>query len=126
MDAGRKDAGAGRRLKATVATVASSCLWFRRWMPRVWPPRSSAVTGRLHPDPHILLPIPACDKFWFLNARLRNVLLLTLTQATSSTAVTLVAAVGALAGYALASNKALATLPSTMSVIGTALSRSCW
>jgi MFS family permease len=36
--------------------------------------------------------------------------------------VTLVAAVGALAGYALASNKALATLPSTMSVIGTALS----
>jgi MFS family permease len=30
--------------------------------------------------------------------------------------------VGALAGYALASNKALATLPSTMSVIGTALS----
>ena len=57
-----------------------------------------------------------------MNARLRNVLLLTLTQATSSTAVTLVAAVGALAGYALASNKALATLPSTMSVIGTALS----
>jgi MFS family permease len=50
------------------------------------------------------------------------VLLLTLTQATSSTSVTLVAAVGALAGYALASNKALATLPSTMSVIGTALS----
>jgi MFS family permease len=50
------------------------------------------------------------------------VLLLTLTQATSSTAVTLVAAVGALAGYALASNKALATLPSTMSVLGTALS----
>ena len=49
-------------------------------------------------------------------------LLLTLTQATSSTSVTLVAAVGALAGYALASNKALATLPSTMSVIGTALS----
>ena len=54
--------------------------------------------------------------------RLRNVLLLTLAQATSSTSVTLVAAVGALAGYALASNKALATLPSTMSVIGTALS----
>jgi MFS family permease len=50
------------------------------------------------------------------------VLLLTLTQATSSTSVTLVAAVGALAGYALASNKALATLPSTMSVIGAALS----
>jgi MFS family permease len=50
------------------------------------------------------------------------VLLLTLTQATSSTSVTLVAAVGSLAGYALASNKALATLPSTMSVIGTALS----
>ncbi len=49
-------------------------------------------------------------------------LLLTLTQATSSTSVTLVAAVGALAGYALASNKALATLPSTMSVIGAALS----
>ena len=57
-----------------------------------------------------------------MNVRLRNVLLLTLTQATFSTAVTLVAAVGALAGYALASNKALATLPSTMSVIGTALS----
>jgi len=36
--------------------------------------------------------------------------------------VTLVAAVGSLAGYALASNKALATLPSTMAVIGTALS----
>src|SRR5262249_14249354 len=66
--------------------------------------------------------VPACDTFGLLNARLRNVLLLVLTQATSSTAVTLVAAVGALAGYALASNKALATLPSTMSVIGTALS----
>jgi MFS family permease len=50
------------------------------------------------------------------------VLLLTLTQATSSTSVTLIAAVGSLAGYALASNKALATLPSTMSVLGTALS----
>jgi MFS family permease len=36
--------------------------------------------------------------------------------------MTLIAAVGSLAGYALASNKALATLPSTMSVIGTALS----
>lgn len=36
--------------------------------------------------------------------------------------MTLVAAVGSLAGYALASNKALATLPSTMAVIGTALS----
>jgi len=57
-----------------------------------------------------------------LNLRLRNVLLLTLTQATSSTSVTLIAAVGSLAGYALATNKALATLPSTMSVIGTALS----
>jgi len=57
-----------------------------------------------------------------LNFRLRNVLLLTLTQATSSTSLTLVSAVGSLAGYALASNKALATLPSTMSVIGTALS----
>ncbi|MGH7344950.1 MAG: MFS transporter, partial [Candidatus Rokuibacteriota bacterium] len=57
-----------------------------------------------------------------MNVRLRNVLLLTLTQATSSTSVTLIAAVGALAGYALASNKALATLPSTMAVIGTALS----
>jgi MFS family permease len=57
-----------------------------------------------------------------LNVRLRNVLLLTLTQATSSTSLTLVSAVGSLAGYALASNKALATLPSTMSVIGTALS----
>lgn len=49
-------------------------------------------------------------------------LLLTLTQATSSTSVTLIAAVGSLAGYALAENKALATLPSTMAVIGTALS----
>jgi MFS family permease len=57
-----------------------------------------------------------------LNFRLRNVLLLTLTQATSSTSVTLISAVGSLAGYALATNKALATLPSTMSVIGTALS----
>ena len=57
-----------------------------------------------------------------MNLRLRNVLLLTLTQAISSTAVTLIAAVGSLAGYALATNKALATLPSTMSVIGTALS----
>jgi MFS family permease len=57
-----------------------------------------------------------------LNARLRNVLLLTLAQATSSTSITLIAAVGSLAGYALASNKALATLPSTMAVIGTALS----
>jgi MFS family permease len=57
-----------------------------------------------------------------LNVRLRNVLLLTLAQATSSTSVTLVSVVGSLAGYALASNKALATLPSTMSVIGTALS----
>ena len=57
-----------------------------------------------------------------MTLRLRNVLLLTLAQATSSTSVTLVSAVGSLAGYALASNKALATLPSTMSVIGTALS----
>src|SRR5262249_31619332 len=57
-----------------------------------------------------------------VNFRLRNVLLLTLTQATSSTAVTVVAAVGSLAGYALENNKAFATLPSTMSVIGTALS----
>jgi MFS family permease len=57
-----------------------------------------------------------------VNVRLRNVLLLSLTQATSSTSVTLIAAVGSLAGYALASNKALATLPSTMAVIGTALS----
>jgi MFS family permease len=57
-----------------------------------------------------------------LNARLRNVLLLTLAQATSSTSVTLIAAVGSLAGYALATNKALATVPSTMAVIGTALS----
>ncbi len=57
-----------------------------------------------------------------MNVRLRNVLLLTLTQATFSTSVTLIAAVGSLAGYALASNKALATLPSTMAVIGTALS----
>jgi MFS family permease len=50
------------------------------------------------------------------------VLLLTATQAASSTSVTLVAAVGSLAGYALATNKGLATLPSTMAVIGTALS----
>ena len=49
-------------------------------------------------------------------------LLLTLTQATSSTSVTLIATVGSLAGYALATDKALATLPSTMAVIGTALS----
>jgi MFS family permease len=57
-----------------------------------------------------------------LSVRLRNVLLLTLAQAASSTSVTLVSAVGSLAGHALAGNKALATLPSTMSVIGTALS----
>ena len=57
-----------------------------------------------------------------MNVRLRNVLLLTSAQATSSTSVTLIAAVGSLAGYALATNKALATLPSTMAVIGTALS----
>jgi MFS family permease len=57
-----------------------------------------------------------------VSLRLRNVLLLTLAQATSSTSVTLVSAVGSLAGYALADNKALATLPSTMSVMGTALS----
>src|SRR4029453_10491268 len=58
----------------------------------------------------------------FLNVRFRNGLLPPLGQATSSTSVTLVSVVGSLAGYALASNKALATLPSTMSVIGTALS----
>ena len=57
-----------------------------------------------------------------VSSRLRNVLVLTVTQATSSTSLTLVSAVGSLAGYALASNKALATLPSTMAVIGTALS----
>jgi MFS family permease len=57
-----------------------------------------------------------------LSFRFRNVLLLTLAQATSSTSVTVVAAVGSLAGYALATDKAFATLPSTMSVIGTALS----
>ena len=49
-------------------------------------------------------------------------MLLTLTQATSSTSVTLLAAVASLAGYALASHKGLATLPSTVAVIGTALS----
>ena len=57
-----------------------------------------------------------------MSFRLRNVLLLILAQAMSSTSVTVVSAVGSLAGYALASNKALATLPSTMSVMGTALS----
>ena len=57
-----------------------------------------------------------------MSFRFRNVLLLTLAQATSSTSVTLIAAVGSLAGYALAADKAFATLPSTMSVIGTALS----
>ena len=68
-------------------------------------------------------PLPVCGNVSSpLNVRLRNVLLLTLTQATSSTSVTLIAAVGSLAGYALATNKALATLPSTMSVSGTALS----
>jgi MFS family permease len=66
--------------------------------------------------------VPVCGKVAVLNLRLRNVLLLTLTQATSSTSVTLIATVGSLAGYALATNKALATLPSTMAVIGTALS----
>ena len=57
-----------------------------------------------------------------MNPRHRNVLLLALSQATSMSSATLMATVGSLAGHALAQNKALATLPSTMMVIGTALS----
>ena len=57
-----------------------------------------------------------------MNSRHRNVLLLALCQATSMSSATLMVTVGSLAGHALAQNKALATLPSTMMVIGTALS----
>ncbi len=57
-----------------------------------------------------------------MNPRSRNVLLLALCQATAMTSATLIATVGSLAGHALAANKALATLPSTALVVGTAIS----
>jgi predicted MFS family arabinose efflux permease len=54
-------------------------------------------------------------------AQRRNVLLLALCQAAFMSSVSLVATVGSLAGHALASDKALATLPATAVVVGTAL-----
>src|SRR5262249_15555559 len=56
-----------------------------------------------------------------LSFRLRNVLLLILAKALSSPWWPVAPGEGSLAGYALASNKARAPLPSTMSVMGTAL-----
>ena len=57
-----------------------------------------------------------------MDPRHRNVLLLTLCQATFISIGTVTATVGSLAGHALAQNKALATVPATTFVIGTALS----
>lgn len=51
----------------------------------------------------------------------RNVLILTLSQGLFTSATSLMAAVAGLAGLALASNKALATLPISMMWVGTAL-----
>jgi MFS family permease len=51
----------------------------------------------------------------------RNVLILTLCQAAFMSTTSLVATVGSLAGHALAADKALATLPATSAVVGTAL-----
>jgi predicted MFS family arabinose efflux permease len=51
----------------------------------------------------------------------RNVLLLALCQAAFMSSVSLVATVGSLAGHALAADKALATLPATAVVVGTAI-----
>jgi MFS family permease len=51
----------------------------------------------------------------------RNVLLLALCQAAFMSSASLVATVGSLAGHALATDKALATLPATAVVVGTAL-----
>jgi predicted MFS family arabinose efflux permease len=54
-------------------------------------------------------------------AQRRNVLLLALCQAAFMSSVSLVATVGSLVGHALAADKALATLPATGVVVGTAL-----
>jgi MFS family permease len=51
----------------------------------------------------------------------RNVLLLVLCQATFMSTTSLTATVASLAGYALATDKALATLPITAGVVGTAV-----
>jgi len=51
----------------------------------------------------------------------RNVLLLALCQAAFISTAALMATIGTLAGYALAADKALATLPATALTIGTAL-----
>jgi MFS family permease len=51
----------------------------------------------------------------------RNVLLLALCQATFISTAALMATIGTLAGYALAADKAFATLPATAITIGTAL-----
>jgi hypothetical protein len=51
----------------------------------------------------------------------RNVLLLVLCQATFMSTTSLTATVASLAGYALATDKALATLPITAGVAGTAV-----
>jgi MFS family permease len=51
----------------------------------------------------------------------RNVLLLTLCQAVFMSSTSLTATVGSLAGHALAADKALATLPATAVVVGTAI-----
>ena len=57
-----------------------------------------------------------------MDPRHLNVLLLILCQAAFISTGTLTATVGSLAGHALAQDKGLATVPSTMLVIGTALS----
>lgn len=51
----------------------------------------------------------------------RNVLLLALCQAAFMSTTSLMATIGSLAGHALAADKALATLPATAVVVGTAL-----
>src|SRR5262245_8374774 len=61
------------------------------------------------------------DRSHILSPSHRNVLLLALCQAAFMSSASLMATVGSLAGHALAADKALATLPATAVVIGTAL-----
>jgi predicted MFS family arabinose efflux permease len=56
-----------------------------------------------------------------VNGSRRNVLLLALCQATFITTSALMSTIGTLAGYALAGDKAFATLPATAITVGTAL-----
>ena len=73
------------------------------------PPRALAGLERDDDRPRVVSPSR------------RNVLLLALCQAAFMSTASLMATVGSLAGHGLAADKALATLPATAVVVGTAL-----